>query len=305
MSMNNIQIPNVTGVTAVTQGLYNTLGNVNRELGSLQRLTSSINSTSSIQSTASDADTLSKGLVFDIKDMKGKLLEMTPAEAAAKGFVIKNGNQILVDGRQAPPMPAGSGYGGSFQEGQGTSYNINPTQAWNGAGAFPQYTVDPNGRVVPNMNFLDRTAGAGMSFGLPPSINDVEANLKGIDPYAYGQGGSGMSLAQENAQLKAMLNQLTGGMPMAGNGAGPMNLGTIKSNLYAPQLGNLGAMQQAGRLGLTASQGNALNPAVLQGLMQQLGITPADLAGIDLSSLLGNTPTPNVDTVTTLPIVGA
>ncbi len=285
MSMNNIQIPNVTGITPVTQSLYNTIGNANLEMAGLSRLTSAINSTSSVQATAGQADRLAQGLVFDIKDMKGKLLEMTPAEAAAKGITIKNGNQILVDGRQPPPMPAGSGFGGSFQQGQGTSFNINPTQAWNGAGAFPQYAVGANGQIAPYINFLDRTAGAGMQFGLPPSINDMEANLKGIDPYGYAQGGGGMSLAQENAQLKAMIAQLTGGqggMPMAGSG-GPVTLASMKTNMYAPQqMNNLGMMQNQG---MNPAQGNGgLDPAIISALMQEFGITAEDLAGIDSSN---------------------
>lgn len=297
--MNNIQIPNVTGITPVTQSLYNTLGNVNLEMAGLQRITSAINSTSGIQSTAIQADKLSKGLVFDIKDMKGKLLEMTPAEAHAKGFTIKDGDRILVDGSQ-PLLPAGSGYGGAFEQGMGTSFNINPTQAWKGAGAFPQYTVSPSGQVVPNMNFLDKTAGAGMSFGLPPSINDVEANLKGIDPYGYAQGGGGMSLAQENAELKAIIAQLTGGqggyaMPAMGNGAGPVTLGSMRANMYAaPQRNYPPTMRNQGTGGnswLDSSGGNDLDANVIQALMQEFGITPNDLAGIDLSSLQGNAST--------------
>jgi hypothetical protein len=109
---------------------------------------------------------------------------------------------------------AGTNYGGAFQQGFGTSYNTNSTKAWNGAGAFPQYAISPDGKIVPYINFLDKTAGAGMQFGLPPSVNDVEANLKGIDPYAYGQGGYGgpSPLEQENSQLKMSIIMLQNAM---------------------------------------------------------------------------------------------
>jgi hypothetical protein len=294
MSMNNIQIPNVTATAPVTQSLYNTLGNANLEMAGLQRLTSSIASTNSVQSSANQASRLSQGLVFDIKDMKGRLLEMTPAEAAAKGITIKNGDQILVDGRQPPPMPAGSGFGGNFQQGQGTSFNINPTQAWNGAGAFPQYAVGANGQISPYINFLDRTAGAGMQFGLPPSINDMEANLKGIDPYGYAQGGGGMSLAQENAQLKAMIAQLTGGgMPPAAGGGGPVTLGSMRTNMSAPRMNNPALMARP-------AQGSDLDPTVILSLMKEFGITPEDLVGTNLSTVEGAT---SPSTAVNLPLV--
>ncbi len=118
--------------------------------------------------------------------------------SVAKADVASQGAIALKTEIQGQLKTAGTNYGGPFQQGFGSSYNISPVRGWSGAGAFPQYAVSPDGRIVPYINFLDKTAGAGMQFGLPPSVNDMEANLKGIDPYAYGQnappakGGYGM-----------------------------------------------------------------------------------------------------------------
>jgi hypothetical protein len=121
---------------------------------------------------------------------------------------------------------AGTNYGGSFQQGFGTSYNLNGTRGWSGAGAFPQYSVSPDGRIVPYINFLDRTAGAGMHFGLPPSVNDVEGNLKGIDPYDYGQGGGyGMQNPYGGSTGYAAPPQYGGGYDMQAYGVGMMVAG--------------------------------------------------------------------------------
>ncbi|MFN7311477.1 MAG: hypothetical protein ACK5T0_08945 [Vampirovibrionales bacterium] len=120
---------------------------------------------------------------------------------------------------------AGTNYGGSFQQGFGTSYNLNGTRGWSGAGAFPQYSVSPDGRIVPYINFLDRTAGAGMHFGLPPSVNDVEANLKGIDPYDSGQGGYGMQNPYGGSTGYAAPPQYGGGYDMQAYGVGMMVAG--------------------------------------------------------------------------------
>jgi hypothetical protein len=163
---------------------------------------------------------------FSLPTVTGATSSTTDLLASvAKADVASQDAITLKTEIQGQLQPAGTNYGGSFQQGLGTSYNTNPTRSWNGAGAFPQYAVSADGRIVPYINFLDKTAGAGMQFGLPPSVNDVEANLKGIDPYGYAQGGGGVSLAQENAQLKAMLAQLTGGYPQptlygAGTNAG-------------------------------------------------------------------------------------
>jgi hypothetical protein len=285
MSINNIQPPSVTGLSAGTQGLYNTLANVNLEMSALSGIVSAINSNQNIQSSATkasaQASNLTKGLALDIKDLKGNLLEMTPAEAAARGYVIKNGDQILVDGKQSMPIPAGSGYGGLFEQGLGTSFNINPTQAWNGAGAFPQYAVDPNGRIVPNVNFIDRTAGAGMTFGLPPSINDVEANLKGIDPFNYGRPAYAMP-------------------PAGATASGPVTLGSLKTSMTAPSF-NPTALSPAG--GLNGLQGENAELLMLISLLKLLGISPTDLANTALSTLQGKTPT-KVEAAT-LPLVDA
>ena len=285
MSINNIQPPSVTGLSAGTQGLYNTLANVNLEMSALSGIVSAINSNQNIQSSATkasaQASNLTKGLALDIKDLKGNLLEMTPAEAAARGYVIKNGDQILVDGQQSMPIPAGSGYGGLFEQGLGTSFNINPTQAWNGAGAFPQYAVDPNGRIVPNVNFIDRTAGAGMTFGLPPSINDVEANLKGIDPFNYGRPAFGM--------------------PLAGGGdSRSVNLGSLKASMLDSSVNSMG-FSPSGSLNTLQDENTEF--LMLISLLKLLGISPTDLANTALSTLQGNSPTSQ--DATPLPLVDA
>lgn len=134
---------------------------------------------------------------------------------------------------------AGTNYGGSFQQGFGTSYNLNGTRGWSGAGAFPQYSVSPDGRIVPYINFLDRTAGAGMHFGLPPSVNDVEANLKGIDPYDSGQGGYGMQNPYGGSTGYAALPQYGGGYEMQANYG-------MQQDPYAMQAYGVGMMVAGG-----------------------------------------------------------
>jgi hypothetical protein len=283
--MNNIQPPNVIGLSAGTQGLYNTLANVNLEMSELSGIVSAINSNQNVQDSAikasAKASDFTKSLVLDIKDLKGNLLDLTPAEAAAKGYVIKNGDQILVDGKQSSLKTAGSGYGGPFEQGLGTSFNINPTKAWSGAGAFPQYAVDPNGRIVPNVNFLDKTAGAGMSFGLPPSVNDVEANLKGIDPFNYGRPAYAMP-------------------PAGGADSGPVTLGSLKASMTSPSVNPMGT-SPAGSL--NTLQGENAQMLMLISLLKLLGISPTDLAKTALSTLQGNTPS-KVEAAT-LPLVDA
>jgi hypothetical protein len=285
MPINNIQPPSVTGLSAGTQGLYNTLANVNLEMSELSRIVSSVSSNQNVQDSATKASAkasdFTKNLVLDIKDLKGNLLEMTPAEAAAKGYVIKNGDQILVDGKQSSLKAAGSGYGGPFEQGLGTSFNINPIKTWSGAGAFPQYAVDPNGRIVPNVNFLDRTAGAGMTFGLPPSVNDVEANLKGVDPFNYGRPAYAMP-------------------PAGAADSGPVTLGSLKASMTAPSVNPMGT-SPAGSL--NTLQGENAEVLMLISLLKLLGISPTDLAKTALSTLQGKT-SPAQDT-TPLPLVGA
>jgi hypothetical protein len=176
---------------------------------------------------------------------------------------------------------AGTNYGGSFQQGFGTSYNLNGTRGWSGAGAFPQYSVSPDGRIVPYINFLDRTAGAGMHFGLPPSVNDVEANLKGIDPYDYGQGGGygrggygqgggyGMQnpLEQENAQLKMSIMMLQNAMSQfMGGGQGGYGIqnpyGGSTGYAAPPQYGGGYDMQAYGVGMMVAGGGSNAAPAL-------------------------------------------
>ncbi len=179
------------------------------------------------------------------------LASVAKADAASQGAVA------LKTEIQDQLKAAGTNYGGSFQQGFGTSYNTNPTKAWNGAGAFPQYAVTPDGRIVPYINFLDKTAGAGMQFGLPPSVNDVEGNLKGIDPYGqygskapygqatpygsnapygqqYGQYGGQSPLEQENAQLKMMVMQLQASIAQFMMGGSQGGYG-MQPNPYAMQ----------------------------------------------------------------------
>ena len=172
-------------------------------------------------------------------------------DSVTKAEVASQENIALKNALEGQPKTAGTNYGGPFQQGQGTSFNIDPTKAWHGAGAVPQYTVAPDGRIVPYVNFLDKTAGAGMSFGLPPSVNDVEANLKRIDPYAA-SGASPLppptvNLVQETAQLKQKvaelqntITQFLGGtslLPAIPSAGGTANPSTASATVDLPLVG--------------------------------------------------------------------
>ena len=187
--------------------------------------------------------------------------------SVAKADVASQGAIALKTEIQGQLKTAGTNYGGPFQQGFGSSYNISPVRGWSGAGAFPQYAVSPDGRIVPYINFLDKTAGAGMQFGLPPSVNDMEANLKGIDPYAYGQnappakGGYGMQnpLEQEDAQLKMSIMMLQNAMSQfmgGGQGGYGMQTGYAQPSPYGTQQDPY-AMQASGFGMMVAGGGTA------------------------------------------------
>ena len=210
-------LPYMTATSSSTRDTLGSIAEANAASRNLFGLSSVLSSTKDTESTMNRANQLGQGITLDLKDVKAdsKLARMTPAEAAAAGFIIKNGNQVLVDGTRNPFL-AGTNNTAAFQQNMGTSFNTNPIQGWNVTGTFSPYDNSSSSR---------------------------------LSPFLYAQG-TGSTLEQENAQLKALLFQMTNGQ-----------IG-YESNSFMP------------------TQNNALDPAVILSLMQQYGINMSDLASM-------------------------